>query len=54
MKTPFQPLKLLLFIFSDWVNRRQLKIIEYLIEENRGLNEFHKRKRLRLRDHQRR
>ena len=54
MKTSFQPLKLLLMMFAGWVNRRQQKIIEYLIEENRVLKELHKGKRLRLNDDQRR
>jgi hypothetical protein len=54
MKTRFQPLHLLLMMFSGWVNQRQQKVIEYLLEENRVLKELHKGKRLRLNDDQRR
>jgi len=53
MKTPFQPLQLLLMMFSGWVNRRQQKVIEYILEENRVLKELHKGKRVRLNDDQR-
>ncbi len=53
MKTAFQPLQLLLLMFSGWVNRHQQKVIDYLLEENRVLRELHKGKRLRLNDRQR-
>lgn len=54
MKSAFQPLQLLLMMFSGWVNRHQQKVIDYLLEENRVLRELHKGKRLRLNDRQRR
>lgn len=52
--TQIQPLQLLLMIFACWVNRHQQKVIDYLLEENRVLKDFHKGKRLRLNDDQRR
>lgn len=48
------PLKLLLCVFSGWVNRQQDQIIDYLVEENRVLKAELKGKRLRLTDSQRR
>jgi transposase InsO family protein len=54
MKTSFQPLQLLLMMFSGWVNRHQQKVIDYLLEENRILKELYKGKRLRLNDDHRR
>ena len=54
MKTSFQPLQLLLMMFSSWVTRHQQKVIDYLLEENRVLKELHKGRRLRLNDDQRR
>jgi hypothetical protein len=54
MKTEFQPLQLLLMVFSGWVNRHQQKVIDFLLEENRVLRELHKGKRLRINDNQRR
>jgi transposase InsO family protein len=54
MKTAFQPLQLLLMMFSGWVNRHQQQVIDYLLEENRVLRELHKGKRLRFNDRQRR
>jgi len=48
------PLKLLLCVFSGWVNRQQAQVIHYLVEENRVLKEQLKGKRLRLTDTQRR
>lgn len=53
MKTAYQPLHLLLLMFSGWVNRHQQQVIDYLLEENRVLRELHKGKRLRLNDSQR-
>ena len=50
----FLPLQLLLVTFAGWVNRRQVEIIEYLVEENRVLKEQLRGQRLRLTDHQRR
>jgi hypothetical protein len=46
-------LQLLLLIFSGWVNRHQHHVIEYLLEENLVLREFHKGKRLWFTDRQR-
>ncbi len=48
------PLKLLLCVFSGWVNRQQGQVIDYLVEENRVLKEQLKGKRVRLTDNQRR
>jgi transposase len=45
---------LLFQLFSGWVNRRQLSVIEYLLEENRLLREQVEGRRLRLTDDQRR
>ena len=53
MSPETMPLKLLLCVFSAWVNRQQGQIIEYLVEENRVLKEQLKGKRLRLSDKQR-
>ena len=41
-------------LFSGWVNRRQLSVIEYLLAENRLLREPLGGRRLRLTDDQRR
>jgi hypothetical protein len=48
------PLAFLLLVFSGWVNRRQLAVIDYLLEENRILRAAHGPRRLRLTDDQRR
>ncbi len=48
------PLQLLLAAFAGWVNRHQVDVIEYLVEENRVLKEQLGGKRLRLTDAQRR
>jgi hypothetical protein len=45
---------LLLPIFSGWVNRRRLSVVEYLLEENRLLRGQLEGRRLRLTDDQRR
>jgi hypothetical protein len=45
---------LLFQLFSGWVNRRQLSVIEYLLEENRLLREQLEGRRLRLTDDERR
>jgi len=45
---------LLFQLFSGWVNRRQLSVIEYLLEENRLLREQLEGRRVRLTDDQRR
>jgi hypothetical protein len=54
MSPPFQPLRLLLVIFAGWVNRRQLDVIEYLLEENRVLKERLGGQRIRFTDAERR
>ena len=48
------PWQFLLIALSDWVNREQLAIIEYLVVENRVLREQLGKKRLRFTDDQRR
>ena len=48
------PLQFLLLVFAGWVNRRQIKVIEYLQEENRVLREQLGERRLRFTDIQRR
>ena len=48
------PLQLLLLTVSGWVNRHQLDVIAYLVEENRVLKEQQRGRRLRLTDDQRR
>lgn len=50
----FLPLQLLLATFAGWVNRRQARVIEYLLEENRVLKEQLRGRQLRLTDDQRR
>ena len=40
--------------FAGWISRHQAEVIEYLIEENRGLKEQMQGKALRLNDDQRR
>ncbi len=54
MSSESMPLKLLLCVFSAWVNRQQTQVIYYLVEENRVLKEQLGGKRLRLTDKQRR
>ena len=52
--TEVSTLNFLLLTVSGWVNRRQLKVIEYLREENRVLREHLGTKRVRFSDSQRR
>jgi hypothetical protein len=47
-------LRFLLLSFAGWVNRKQQKVIDYLLEENRVLREQLGGRRLRLNDDQRR
>jgi len=54
MNTIPPALQFLLLTFAGWVNRRQQKMIAYLLEENRVLREQLKGRRLRLTDNQRR
>ena len=54
MTAAIQPLHLLLMMFSGWVNRRQLDVIEYLKEENRILKERLGGKRIQFTDAERR
>ncbi|MEE8148742.1 MAG: hypothetical protein V3T24_14140, partial [Longimicrobiales bacterium] len=54
MTVDYYPLQVLLLALSGWVNREQQRTIEYLVEENRILNEKFKGRRLRLNDDQRR
>ena len=50
MQPDSMPLKVLLCVFSGWVNRQQDQIIDYLVEENHVLKEQLRGKRLRLTD----
>ncbi len=54
MKADTDPLQVLLWTLSGWVNRHQQDVIDYLVEENRVLKEQVKGRRLRLTDEQRR
>jgi putative transposase len=54
MKADLYPLRVLLVTLAGWVNRHQQHVIEYLVEENRILQEQVKGRRLRLTDDQRR
>jgi hypothetical protein len=48
------PFQLVLLMFSGWVNRHQLDVIEYLQEENRVLKERLGGRRIRFTDVERR
>lgn len=54
MSAIYLPLQLLLWMFAGWVNRHQLDMIEYLLEENRVLKERLGGRRLRFTDAERR
>jgi hypothetical protein len=54
MSSLLQPLHLLLMMFSGWVNRHQLDLIDYIQEENRLLKERLGGQRLRFTDAERR
>jgi len=54
MSAIYLPLHLLLWMFAGWVNRHQLDMIEYLLEENRVLKERVGGRRLRFTDAERR
>src|SRR3984893_15955469 len=54
MSAIYLPLHLLLWMFAGWVNRHQLDMIEYLLEENRVLKERLGGRRLRFTDAERR
>ena len=54
MTTSSDVLTFLLLVFGGWVNRRQQKVIDYLLEENRVLRELAGDRRLRLTNDQRR
>jgi hypothetical protein len=43
----------LLLAFSEWTNRHRQDVVEYLVEENRGLREQMRGRRLRLTDEHR-
>ncbi len=54
-KMSVAPLQFLLLVFAGWVNRRQLEIVEFLLqEENRVLREQLGGRRLRFTNAQRR
>jgi hypothetical protein len=50
----FDPFRCLLFAVSGWMNQRQLRMIDYLREENRVLREQLGGRRVRFNDEQRR
>jgi len=54
VKSVLQPWHLLLFIIAGWVNRHQQDVVEYLRTENQVLKEKLGKKRILLRDDQRR
>jgi hypothetical protein len=54
MRADLFPLQVLFVTLAGWVNRHQQHVIEYLVEENRVLEEQVKGRRLRLTDDQRR
>jgi putative transposase len=54
MTRDLSPLRLLLVTLAGWVNRRQQEVINYLVEENRVLQEQLGGRRVRLTDDQRR
>jgi putative transposase len=54
MVTGLDPLSFLVMSFAGWINRRQQRIIEYLVEENRVLREQIGKRRMRFTDDQRR
>jgi hypothetical protein len=54
MIADLSPLQVLLVTLAGWINRHQQHVIEYLLEENRVLEEQLKGRRLRLTDDQRR
>src|SRR3982074_3525187 len=54
MATLRLPFQLVLLMFSGWVNRHQLDVIEYLQEENRVLKERLGGRRIRFTDVERR
>ena len=54
MKPPITPQILLISILAGWLNRRQQKIINYLVEELRAYKSQFGDRRLRLDDNQRR
>src|ERR1700674_1928681 len=54
MSSLVQPLHLLLMMFSGWVNRHQLDVIDYLQEENRVLKEHLDGRRVHFTDAERR
>src|SRR6058998_1663318 len=54
MTPDLSPVRLLLVTLAGWINRQQQHVIEYLVEENRVLEEQLKGRRLRLTDDQRR
>ena len=54
MSVPYLPLRVLLLTVSTWVHREQHRAIDYLLEENRILEEQLGKRKLRLTDGQRR
>src|SRR5271165_4285169 len=54
MPRVLDPFRLVLLAGAGWMNQRQLKIVDYLRENNRFLREQLGGRRMRLNDHQRR
>jgi hypothetical protein len=54
MLKPLDPFRFLLVAVAGWMNQNQLRVIDYLREENRFLREQLGERRLRLSDDQRR
>src|SRR5262245_1963693 len=54
MRSCLDPFSILVVSVAGWLNQRQQQVIEYLIEENRVLQEQIGRRRLRFSDNQRR
>jgi hypothetical protein len=54
MRTRLDPFSFLVVSIAGWINQRQHRVIEYLIEENRVLREQIGDRRMRFSDSQRR
>ena len=54
MRTGFDPFSLLVLCIAGWLNQRQQHVIEYRVEENRGLRQEIGSRRLLFTDDQRR
>ena len=54
MRVGLDPFSFLVISIAGWLNQRQQRVIEYLIEENRVLREKMGNRRMRFSDNQRR